>query len=226
MILLALAFSALQAHAQPFEVLNQDSLPAMGTPTSKTISLQLVVEAGTKWDNKTTLEETIAKTAKILSRCGIGLGETEIRTVKFEAGLADRLNNASPYKAPAEIEIAQGDISPTRPVFFLVGTSIGEKTIAKALNKKLVDTYSNYFPNDPVDSLLNLGLVSQHYITNSINPAATSTYNTFAHELVHLLTNDSHINVRRNLMSNFAGRGMQTGDLTDGQCQQMMAFPH
>lgn len=225
MILLALALSALQAQAQPpFEVLNQDSLPAMGTPTSKTISLQLVVEAGTKWDNKAVLEETIAKTAKILSRCGIGLAETEIRTVKFEAGLANRLNNASPYKAPPEIELAQGDISATRPVFFLVGTSFAKS--AKALNKKYVDSFSRMFPNDPVPALQDLSLMTEQYISYTSVPAATPTYSTFAHELVHLLTNDSHVEIRRNLMSTYESRGMQTGDLTDGQCQQMMAFPY
>ena len=226
MLILALALNLFQAHAQvlasPWNVLREEVLPAAGNPAHRQLPVTLIVEAGSKWDNRTVLLQTLSKTSTILGVCGISIGEAQVQTVVWQEGLMHRLENASPYNPPADLELVQGELPVTKPIAFLIGKGIYQT--AKAANRKYTDAYKRMFPQADIEKLFGSIIMTEQYISNTPVPYATATYNTFAHEMVHILANTGHVMIRRNLMSEFEGRGMQTGDLTPEQCSAMASF--
>lgn len=230
MILLALLLSFAQAQtlapsASPWTTLERSEIPASGRAGDRLIPLHLVVEIGSAWDRPEVLRQQLAKSSGILGACGVGIGEVTVERVQWDAGLAGRIRTASPYQPPAQLElVANPELVQTRPIVFLFAKGI-ERT-ATAYNRRYVDTFKGLFPQANIESLLNVIIMTDHYVTNTFTPAADASYSTFAHELFHVLGNAGHVDVRRNLMSTFETRGMQTGALTTEQCQQMQGFPY
>lgn len=232
MLVLALLINLAQAQVAPppatWLQTSEITLPAVGNPGHRQMPLQFVVQEGSKWDNLDVLNAQIAKVAGILDPCGIAIGPVEVKTVQWNPDVIDRLVKGKPRRTspmglylPAEHEVSEGEMSPTRPVVMLFSMSI--PSTAKAFNRKYTNLFKDYFPE--VDAMLNITMLTENYIDNKPLVSADASYNTMAHELVHLFTNDGHIRVRRNLMSDYEGRGMQTGALVPSQCVQMQAFP-
>jgi len=213
----------LPAPVSPWTELKQDIIQAQGNADHRQIPLLFVVEGGSKWDGLAVLNAQITKVNTILAKCGVAIGEVAVKTVVWHEGLVNRINNASPYKAPAILELVKGaELPATRPVLFLFGKGLAQT--AKAMNRTSVDFYARTFPES--EAMLNMIVMTEQYINNTPVPHATATYNTMAHELVHLLGNAGHIPENRNLMSDFETRGSQTGDLNTAQCQAIQGFPY
>lgn len=231
MLLFALLLNLAQAQTPAkWTLLKAQTLAPQGNPAHRQLPLQLVVEAGSRWDNEQTLVAQLKKTATILDRCKIALGEVEVRTVVFDPEVMKRVLNEKPRRMTmngemlsAEHELSEGETSTTRPLMIMIKGGPAYRKAA-AYNRAYVAGRLPYFPE--IESMLNMSILTDHYVENKPVPAASPTYNTFAHELVHLLTNEGHVLVPRNLMSEMSGRNMQTGDLTQEQCQRMEGFPY
>jgi hypothetical protein len=226
-ILLSLLFS-IQLHADPqpnpWTVSAEEVFAVTARPVDRQIPMFVLVERGSKWDQRSVLQEQFSKVSRILSQCGLGLGEVLVQYVVFNPGALHAALNSSPYEPPGLLKLLEGEFSAVRPMAMLIGPSNERR--AFAIHEKSVQFYRSLFPNSPVERMQSITLLTDHYTTNAPVPAAAASYNTLAHELIHIFTNDGHINVHRNIMSAFdTPRGTQTGDLIQSQCEQMLRFP-
>lgn len=217
MVQLEQAFA--EASASPWTVVREQIIPSTSSK-SKLIPLELIVEAQSGWEIAGAIQTSLQQTASILSPCNVGLGRVRVRFVRFAIEATDELNNANPYKGPNIRLLAAGTVGMPKPVGFLIDRATGPFDMAKAYNQTVTQTQVNQY-GATLQSVLNTFYVSSRYVDNSQVAGAKATYNTLAHELVHLLTNSGHINANDNLMTNAS---IKSGRLTSAQCQQIARF--
>ncbi len=225
LISLFLSFSLKATELSPWLVLSDEVIKLESNSSFRKIPASILIESGSKWDEKKTLLRSLEKTQQSLGQCGLSLGEVRIQVIKFHPGVLEDMVATSPYHPPGILKLLKGnDLPDVRPLFFLIGRKTERS--AFAMNRRAVEVYRRSHPHAGVERMLNVSLLTDHYTTNSYVPSASESYDTFAHELVHLLTNDGHKELKYNLMSTFEGPNMQTGDLVQAQCKQMENFPH
>lgn len=187
------------------------------------LALDLLIEQGSKWNNPVALKTQLEKTSKILRQCGVVLGEIRIQTVVWTPWVLDQIRNASPYKGPNNL-ILMRDLE--TPVARTLGFLYGLKSIAStasAYNRTSVARLSSA----TVDAtpLVETFHITEHHMDYRTVPGANATYDTFAHELVHLMGDLGHVEVYGNLMSALDGRNSKTGSLTAEQCELVNQYP-
>lgn len=231
MVLLALILAVAPTFAQeaaPWEVKKHEIIPALESSNLKPIDLQLIVAQGSRWDNRALLEQTIRKASGILSKCGVVLGEADVKTVVFTPKiLHDIVTPPSNYMA-AESPLMKGDLTDVRPLGFLYGSNVPDK--GKAYNLKTIQDYERLVNSgfQSFKPVLNTFHITDVYVDNAKVPGKPRpSYQTFAHELVHLLGNLPHTPEHPNLMTAFEGAaGAKSGDLSEEQCQAIAGWPY
>ena len=226
MMLFALLLSATSSFAQdivPWKQTSQVMIPALEQSNLRPIDLQLVVEKGSRWDNAKTLESTLRKASGIISKCGVVIGEVDVRTVEFDPRITKVFYPTSAYKVDM-IPLMKGELSQVRPLGFLFGKS-APATIAKAYNLGMIKRYDNSPGFESYRPVLNTFYISENWVDNAkVLGKKAASYNTFAHELVHLIGDLLHTKDTPNLMTE-AENGVQSGDLNAEQCAAITKWP-
>ena len=223
--MIALILSLSLAHAQAplgWEVLDEAVLAAPAAEANiSQLPLDLLVEEGSLW-SLSALRLQLSKSSTILRQCGVVIGEVSVQTVRYAPETLRALNVEDPYKGPAELYLMRGIPTPVaRPMGFLFAKSI--PSTASAYNAESVRRLT--FGTIDASPLLNTFHITEQSISNRVVPGAAASYNTFAHELVHLAGNLGHIDLYGNLMSSRDGRNSKTGQLTVEQCNAIKRFP-
>jgi hypothetical protein len=225
MVLLLFILSLAHAQVAPnWQVVGDRLISAPAQEAGiRQLPLDLLIEQGSKWSNPATLKTQLDKTSKILRQCGVVLGEVRIQTVVWTPWVLDQIRNASPYKGPNNL-ILMRDLE--TPVVRTLGFLYGLKSIAStasAYNRTSVARLSSA----TVDAtpLVETFHITEHHLDYRTVPGANATYDTFAHELVHLMGDVGHIEVYGNLMSALDGRNSKTGSLTAEQCELVNEYP-
>jgi len=225
-MILFILFSSL-VHAQDpanWQVVSERVIEAPAREAGiRQLPLDLLIEAGSKWNNPATLKAQLEKTSKILRQCGVVIGEVQIQSVTWAPATLQQIANASPYKGPKELVLMK-DIQ--TPVLKTLGFLYGLRSVpstASAFNRTSVRRLSSA----TVDAtpLCETFHITEHHMDYRAVPGANATYDTFAHELVHLMGDVGHIEVYGNLMSAMDGRNSKTGSLTAEQCELINQYP-
>ncbi len=187
------------------------------------LPLDLLIESGSKWSQATNLKTQLDKTSRILRQCGVVIGEVNIQTVVWNPKTLLEMENASPYDGPNELILMRTVQTPVlKTLGFLYGLNSVPST-ASAYNRTSVRRLSSH----TVDAtpLCETFHITEHHMDYRRVPGANATYDTFAHELVHLMGDVGHIEVYGNLMSAMDGRNSKTGSLTTDQCALINQYP-
>lgn len=210
------------AHATPWVVLYSGKFEIQTTTeTSRIVPLHLVIESTSGWDNLNIIELQVRKASGILSQCGLEIGDVSYEVVMLAPYVHEAFKNPNPYKGPSEMILVNGITSPVRPLAFLFKRST--VNTASAFNQKSITALSTGSTYDP-RGLLNTSTISDNHILNSTKPDYLSSYNTLAHELVHIFGDVGHVAEKDNLMSSLETPGSKSGRLNATQCQQIQAF--
>jgi len=187
------------------------------------LPLDLLIESGSKWSNPTALKTQLDKTSKIIRQCGVVIGEVQVQTVTWSPLALQAIANASPYKGPKEL-ILMTDVQ--TPVLKTLGFLYGLRSVpstASAFNRTSIRRLSSATVD--ASPLCETFHITEHHMDYRAVPGANATYDTFAHELVHLMGDVGHIEVYGNLMSAMDGRNSKTGSLTAEQCALINQYP-
>jgi hypothetical protein len=215
-----LAFST-QA-SELWRVTGTSSIPTPDAePTVRRIPIQLFVEASSPWSDGNALVHTIIKTSRIFQQCGLALGEVSVTMIELTPAGIEALNDQNPYKGPNIRGFAQAVKDLPRPLGFLFNQQSGPFDMAKAYTRRATDVFVRSH-GDVMLPLLDTFYVSSRWIDNRFVPNGTEKYNTFAHEVAHLLGNIDHNEENDNLMSN----RRKGGRLNSSQCASMQRYPH
>jgi hypothetical protein len=185
------------------------------------IPLQLFIEAGSPWDSPSILSYTIQKTSRIIQQCNLALGEVSVTTIELTPAGTAALNDQNPYQGPSVRGFAQAVKDLPKPLGFLIDQQSGPFDMAKAFTRRSTDI----FVRSHGESMLPLNgtfYISSRWVDNRFVPNGTESYNTLAHEVVHLLGNIDHVEENDNLMSN----RRKGGKLNAAQCAAMQRHPH
>jgi len=212
------------ANANPWTVLSESVIEAPAQEMGiRQLPLDLMVEKGSRWANPATLKATLNKSSGILRRCGVVIGEVRTQLIEFNPELLQSMRTHSPYKGPKELNLIQDVIRPLeRPLGFLYG-STSVDSVASAFNRTSVERLS--YGTIDARPLVETFHITEQWLDWRRVPGAVASYDTFAHELVHLMGDVGHIPVFGNLMSEHDGRGSKTGALTADQCAKVAEYP-
>ena len=219
---LLLLFSTTLHAESPWQESQRESLEFRVPDGFKKLQLQLIVDEESDWAHVSRLQKTIEKSSQILARCQVGISHALIRKVRFSAEVLHALNNQDPYKGPSEVLLMGPDLEATRPVGFLM--DLKRPSTASAFNRTSIRRLSTTLPQ--VHVLAESFHMTSDYRTNQRFPGALPGYDTFTHELVHLLGDLGHVPVRGNLMSTLEGRGAKGPGLTREQCAAILTSQH
>lgn len=225
MMILLLALSLAHAQTTPnWQVVSEKVIEAPASEVGvRQLPLDLLIEAGSKWSDPAALKTQLEKTSRILRQCGVVIGEVQIQTVVWSPLALEQIANASPYKGPKEL-ILMRDIQ--TPVLKTLGFLYGLKSVpstASAFNRTSIRRLSSATVD--ASPLCETFHITEHHMDYRRVPGANATYDTFAHELVHLMGDVGHIEVYGNLMSAMDGRNSKTGSLTAEQCALINQYP-
>ena len=218
---LLLFSTALQAQS-PWQESQRETLEFAVPEGFRKLQLQLIVDEESDWAHVALLQKTLAKSSRILSRCRVGISQALVRKVRFSAEVIHALNNQDPYKGPSEVLLMGTDLEATRPVGFLM--DLKRPSTAAAFNRTSIRRLSTTLSQ--VHVLAESFHITSDYRTNQRFPGALAGYDTFTHELAHLLGDLGHIPVRGNLMTSLDGRGAKGPGLTPEQCAAILTSPH
>jgi hypothetical protein len=225
--MMILLFILSLAHAQVapnWQVVSEKVIAAPADEAGvRQLPIDLMIEQGSKWGQPAALKAQLEKTSKILRQCGVVLGEVRIQNVVWTPWVLNQIINASPYKGPKDLILMRDIQTPVlRTLGFLYGLRSVPSTAA-AYNRTSVGRLSSA----TVDAhpLVETFHITEHHMDYRAVPGANATYDTFAHELVHLMGDVGHIDVYGNLMSGLDGRNSKTGSLTAEQCELVNQYP-
>jgi hypothetical protein len=219
---LLLLFSTALYAQSPWQESQREVLEFRVPEGFKKLQLQLIVDEESDWAHVALLQKTLEKSSRILARCQVGISHALVRKVRFSAEVLQALNTQDPYKGPSEVLLMGPDLEASRPVGFLM--DLKRPSTASAFNRTSIRLLSTTLPQ--VNVLAESFHMTSDYRTNQRFPGALVGYDTFTHELVHLLGDLGHVSVRRNLMSSLEGRGAKGPGLTPEQCAAILSSPH
>lgn len=208
----AARFTVVGRRTIPAERLNQARAGRPGADLpAQLVPMALIVEADSRWTRSGALEAALSRASRIFGRCGVGLGEIDVLTVRWGD---EAIRDLRGEDHPTERTVMTEPLLPARrPIGFFFQDE--ESIVPSAFNVKSVETLTRMGKTDMPLLLNTFWLTYEQY--RERQPDQDASFNLAAHEIAHLLGNLEHVDEEPNLMS----RGRKSGDLAEWQCVEV-----